>query len=683
MSTPPNPLPTWHPGEIALQERVGVRQRMAEVGPRVIRSFMPDQHRASYQQLPFLVLGSVDTTGAAWATILEGAPGFVSAPTPTRLDIAASLPAGDPAGAGLADGAAVGLLGIELHTRRRNRVNGEVELTPQGLRMTVDQSFGNCPRYIQLRDLQPNQAPDKTPAPAAECLEALDEAARQLIEGADTFFVASYAEQEGRRRVDVSHRGGKPGFVRVDAEGVLTIPDFNGNLFFNTLGNILANGQAGLLFIDGGRGDLLQLSGLAEVLFDSPEIAAFEGAERLWTFRPQHIVRRRAALALRWQARVGGESDSSQLTGSWTQARERLLSRELGNRWRPLRVIRVVEESATIRSFHLAAADGTALPPAQAGQFLPVRLTPVAGQPPALRSYSLSSAPADGHYRISVKREGLVSTWLHDRLREGDLLDTRPPAGDFTLAAAADQSLVLLAAGIGITPLLAMLRHLVHEGRRTQRQRAITLFYGARTKAERAFEAELAELVVAAGGSLRLVRALSDTRGAVADTDYEVAGRIDLGVLGRFLPFGDHAFYLCGPAVFTQALYDGLRSYGIEDARIHAEAFGPAALRRSPSAGAAPVRPAAATDSVPVVFTAALKEARWTPAAGSLLELAEARGLDPAFSCREGHCGSCRTRLLAGAVTYAREPVARVADGEALLCCAVPAAGTDRLALDL
>ncbi|KUM42994.1 2Fe-2S iron-sulfur cluster-binding protein [Pseudomonas sp. EpS/L25] len=684
MSTPLNALPTWHPGETALQERVGVRERMAEVGPRVIRSFMPDQHRAFYQQLPFLVLGSVDVTGAAWATLLEGAPGFVNAPTPTRLDIAAGLPAGDPAGAGLADGAAVGLLGIELHTRRRNRVNGEVELTPQGLRVTVDQSFGNCPSYIQLRDLQPPQPPDTANTPAAEHLRALDEAARQLIEGADTFFVASYAEQEGRRRVDVSHRGGKPGFVRVDAEGVLTIPDFNGNLFFNTLGNIAVNGQAGLLFVDDQSGDLLQLSGLAEVLFDAPEIAAFEGAERLWTFRPQRLVRRRAALTLRWRARAGGESDSSQLTGSWAQARERLLSRELGNRWRPLRVIRVVEESATIRSFHLGAADGTALPPAQAGQFLPVRLIPAAGEAPALRSYSLSSAPADGHYRISVKREGLVSTWLHDQLREGDLLDTRPPAGDFTLAAPADRSLVLLAAGIGITPLLAMLRHLVHEGRRTQRQRRITLFYGARSKTERAFEAELAELVAAAGGSVRLVRALSDTRGAMADTDYEVAGRIDVGVLGRFLPFGDHAFYLCGPAAFAQALYDGLRGYGIEDARIHAEAFGPAALRRSlPPGAVAPERPAVATDSVPVVFTASLKEARWTPATGSLLELAEARGLDPAFSCREGHCGSCRTRLLGGAVTYAWEPAARVTAEEALLCCAVPAAGTDRLELDL
>ena len=678
MSTPLNALPTWHPGETALQERVGVRQRMAEVGPRVIRSFMPDQHRAFYQQLPFLALGSVDATGAAWATILEGAPGFVSAPTPTRLDIAASLAAGDPAGIGLADGAAVGLLGIELHTRRRNRVNGEVELTPQGLRLTVDQSFGNCPRYIQLRDLQPNQPPDQTPAPAAEPLETLDEAARQLIEGADTFFVASYAEQDGRRRVDVSHRGGKPGFVRVDAEGVLTIPDFNGNLFFNTLGNIAVNGQAGLLFVDDERGDLLQLSGTAEVLFDSPEIAAFEGAERLWTFRPQRIVRRRGVLTLRWQARAGGESDSSQLTGSWAEVERRLQARAQDRHWRPLRIARIVRESATIRSFHLEPLDGAALPSYQAGQFLPIRVTPDPGQPSLVRTYTLTSLPADGHYRISVKRDGRVSRLLHDRLREGDLIEARAPGGDFTLAPSAERPLVFLAAGIGITPLLAMLRQLVHQG-----SRSVTLFQGARTLAERAFDRELAELKAKAPESLRVVRVLSDPSDALPGADYDVAGRIDMALLGRQLPFGDYDFYLCGPAAFTQGLYDGLRSFGIEDGRIHAEAFGPAGLVRSVATTTAAVRPAAATEAVAVRFAASGQEALWTPAAGSLLELAEARGLEPAFSCREGHCGSCRTGLLQGAVTYAREPAAAVAAGQALLCCARPAAGSAPLELDL
>ncbi|WP_145002348.1 2Fe-2S iron-sulfur cluster-binding protein [Pseudomonas oryzihabitans] len=676
------PLPTWHAGETLIQERLGVRERMAALGPRVIRPFMPDQHRDFFAQLPFLVLGSVDAEGAAWATLLEGRPGFLSSPTPTLLDIAAEPATEDPAAAGLGEGAAVGLLGIELHTRRRNRLNGTLTRTPQGLRVAVDQSFGNCPRYIQLRDPAFARAPGTGPLASAERLTGLDAAARALITGADAFFVASYAEQEGQRRVDVSHRGGKPGFVRVDAEGVLTIPDFNGNLFFNTLGNLVATGRAGLLFVDYENGELLHLSGTAEVLFDSPEIAAFDGAERLWTFRPHLVVRRRAALALRWTARADGESDSSRLTGSWPQAEQRLQTAAHARHWRPLRIARIVQESTTIRSFHLEALDGAGLPPYQAGQFLTLRVTPDADQPPLVRSYSLSSAPADGSYRISVKREGAVSRLLHDQLRVGDLLDTRAPAGDFTLATAETRSLVLLAAGIGITPLLAMLRQALDEGRRTQRPRPITLFYAARNLAERAFTRELTELAATASGSVRVIKVLSDTTNALPEVDYDEAGRIDLGLLGRYLPFGDHAFYLCGPAAFTQGLYDGLRGYGIEDARIHAEAFGPAGLVRT-RAAAAERRPPAATTAVPVRFAAARQEAQWTPAAGSLLELAEAQGLSPAFSCRAGHCGSCRTRVLAGAVTYEQEPAARVGAGEALLCCARPAEGTARLELEL
>ncbi|WP_273861584.1 2Fe-2S iron-sulfur cluster-binding protein [Pseudomonas sp. LA5] len=672
------PLPIWHAGETFIQERLGVRERLEALGPRVIRPFMPEQHRQFFAQLPFVVLGSVDAAGDAWATILEGQPGFIASPTSTTLDIAARPASEDPAAPGLGADAAVGLLGIEWHTRRRNRMNGILSPTAQGLRVTVDQSFGNCPRYIQLRDLSFAHEPGAAPPTPGEQLASLDVAARALITSADTFFVASYADQQDQRRVDVSHRGGKPGFVRVDAEGLLTIPDFNGNLFFNTLGNVVANGRAGLLFADLERGDLLQLSGIAEVLFDSPEIAAFEGAERLWTFRPQRIVRRRGALAWRWQAQPGGESDSSRLTGSWAEAELRLRARAQDRHWRPLRIIRIVQESATIRSFHLESVDGSALPPYQAGQFLPIRVTPETGQPSLVRTYTLTSLPADGHYRISVKRDGLVSRLLHDQLREGDLIEARAPAGDFTLAVSAERPLVFLAAGIGITPLLAMLRQAVHQGRRP-----VTLFYGARTQAERAFDRELSELMARAPETLRVIRVLSDPAAALPGVDYDVAGRIDMALLGRQLPFGDYDFYLCGPAAFTQGLYDGLRGFGIEDARIHAEAFGPAGLVRSGAATAATVRPAAATEAVRVRFAASGQQAQWTPASGSLLELAEAQGLEPAFSCREGHCGSCRTGLLQGAVTYAEEPAAAVAADQVLLCCARPAAGSAPLELDL
>ena len=674
--------PTWHEGEKFMQAKLGVVERMDIVGRRVMRDFMPDQHRDFYAQLPFIVLGSVDAEGDAWATFLEGRPGFISSPTRTALELAVRPHPADPAAAGMLDGAPVGLLGIEMHTRRRNRMNGCLALTDAGLRIDVDQSFGNCPRYIQLRAFSFAREPGAPFSGRIEHLDALDPAARSLVAGADAFYVASYAdraERAGLRQVDVSHRGGKAGFVRVADDGTLTIPDFDGNLFFNTLGNIVANGKAGLLFVDDASGDMLQLSGDAEVVFDSPEIAAFQGAERLWTFKARRIVRRSAGLALRWTFQDGGWSDSSLMTGDWQQAGERLRALDFANRWRGLKVARIVEESTAIRSFYLEPDDGAGLLPHLVGQHLPIRvLLPGAAQP-LIRTYTLSHAPSDGAYRISVKRESLVSRYLHEQLREGDVLETRAPAGDFTLDMGTSRPVVLLAGGVGITPMLAMLRHIVYEGLRKQKIRPTTLFYAARSKAERAFDGELASLVAAAKGAVKLVRVLSEPHDAGEGRDYEVAGRIDMALLGRYLSFGDYEFYLCGPPAFSQAIYDGLRGYGIADGRIHAEAFGPASLARTPdcAAVAAPARLPPATQTVPVMFMESLKEARWTPGGGTLLDLAEARGLEPEYSCREGTCGTCRTKLLKGAVTYIKEPAASVADDEVLICCAVPAEQPD------
>ena len=670
-------LSTWHEGEKFIQEKVGVAERMEGVGQRVIRDFMPDQHREFYGQLPFMVLGSVDAEGDAWATVIEGRPGFMHSPSPTTLDIAARPDPLDPAARGMVDGAPVGLLGIELHTRRRNRMNGVLSPLDDGFRVEVDQSFGNCPRYIQLRDVSFAREPQLAFTGQIEEPGEIDAAARKLIEAADAFYVATYVDREARRQVDVSHRGGKPGFVRVGKDGLLTIPDFNGNLFFSTLGNIHLNGKAGLLFVDYENGDVLQMTGDAEVIFDSPEIAAFQGAERLWSFRARRIVRRPGALALRWAFQQDGEAESALMTGDWQQAGERLRAAGLASQWRRFKVVRVVQESASISSFHLAPDDGADLLPHLAGQHLPIRVRAGDADKPLIRTYTLSTAPADGYYRISVKRDGLVSAWLHEHLGEGDTLEARAPAGDFTLDTTSNRPVVLLAGGVGITPMLAMARHLALEGRRTQKMRPITLFYAARSKQDRAFDRELSEL------GIPLVRVLSDIGDAEQGTDYDAAGRIDMPLLSRHLPFGDYEFYLCGSPSFSQSLYDGLRSYGVADDRIHAEAFGPASLKRSVDQQAtAPKGPPPSTTSIPVTFIDSLKEARWEPGSGTLLELAEARGLDPEFSCREGHCGTCKTRLLKGAVSYIKEPAAKVGDNEILVCCAVPA-GTDPVQLAL
>ncbi|MDB5965419.1 MAG: pyridoxamine 5-phosphate oxidase-related, FMN-binding protein [Polaromonas sp.] len=300
-------MSTFHPGERAVQARVGVATRMAEVGPLVIRGHMPDQHRDFFVQLPFVLAGTLDAAGQPWASVLAAAPGFMHSPDPTHLSVRAVPLPGDPLADNLHEGASISLLGLEPHTRRRNRMNGVVrEVDGSGFAVQVDQSFGNCPKYIQAR------APEFVPgwrgaSPAMHEGARLDDDARQLIARADTFFIATaYAahtapgDADPSHGVDVSHRGGKPGFVRVDEDGTLTVPDFVGNFFFNTLGNIAAYPRAGLLFMDYGSGDVLYLAVRAEIVWEGADLEAFSGAQRLLRFEVLSMRRVEAVLPLRW-----------------------------------------------------------------------------------------------------------------------------------------------------------------------------------------------------------------------------------------------------------------------------------------------------------------------------------------------------------------------------------------------
>ena len=679
----------WHAGERQLQEHAGVAQQMEQFGRKVVRDYMPDQHRSFYSQLPYLVVGAVDAEGIPWATLIEGPPGFVHSPDPRVLRLDRLPAAGDPVRAALQKGAAVGLLGIDLKTRRRNRMNGNISSdVSDGVAVSVVHAFGNCPQYIQLRSVEPVSVGGSSSAVVAQTASELDDAARAMIRQADTFFLASYVDLEGdssKRSVDVSHRGGNAGFVRVEGN-VLTIPDFAGNLHFNTLGNLLLNPRAGLAFVDFATGDVLQAAGRTEIILDGPEIAAFQGAERLWTLTVEHVVLRRAALALRWA--FEGFSPNSLLTGSWEKAEGRLQADALRDQWRQLRVTRIVAESSTISSFYLEPDDGAGLPRFEAGQHLPVRFQLVEGQPPVVRTYSVSSAPSDDFLRISVKREGLVSSHLHNQIRVGDLIEARTPQGRFTVQADEHRPLVLLAAGVGVTPLLSMLREVIYEGERIRRTRPTWFIQSARSLAELAFRDELYELAARGKDNIRALRLLSQPeQHAREGEDFELAGRVDVALLKGLLPLDDYDFYLCGPGAFTQALYDGLRELRIGDDRIHAETFGPSTLvRRRDQLTPAIEQAPAASSPVKVVFATSAKEARWEPGNVSLLELAESRGLNPEFSCRGGSCGTCRTKLISGQVHYLNLPAEMPAAGEVLICCAVPAQGKEGdapLVLDL
>ncbi|WP_211463395.1 pyridoxamine 5'-phosphate oxidase family protein [Collimonas silvisoli] len=317
----------FHSGERAVQQRVGVLEKMASRA-QVIRSFMPDQHREFFQQLPFMIVGSIDRRQQPWASIVTGAPGFVTSPDAEHLTIHAYALAADPLQQNLADHAAIGLLGIEPHTRRRNRMNGKVEKSSAaGWTLKVEQSFGNCPKYIQAR--RPSLVEDAAAsAPVVHRSEQLDAAMQELIASADTFFIATAylgksmdnpttpSEANNRQHgVDVSHRGGKPGFVRIDDARTLTVPDFVGNFFFNTIGNLVEHPRAGLLFIDFASGDLLYLAVSAELIWDGPEVAAFKGAERLLRFHVEQAIRVEASLPLRWSA--AEQSPALAPMGSW------------------------------------------------------------------------------------------------------------------------------------------------------------------------------------------------------------------------------------------------------------------------------------------------------------------------------------------------------------------------------
>jgi ferredoxin-NADP reductase/predicted pyridoxine 5'-phosphate oxidase superfamily flavin-nucleotide-binding protein len=657
---------------------------MAPVARQVLATHLIAQHRTFYPTLPFIVAGVVDPGGDAWATFLVGEPGFLKSHDPWTLDVAAAIPATDPALAGLVDDGAIGILGIQLKTRRRNRLNGSLRwIDSTTFRVTVAQSYGNCPQYIRKRDFHFVREPTEAGAGQALELAAIHGRAAEMIATAETFFVASYVDQAGvGRQVDASHKGGRAGFVDIGDDGVLTVPDFAGNLYFNTLGNILLNPRCGLAFVDFENGDVLQITGDGEVVLDGPEIAAFQGAERLFRVTPRRIVLRRGALPLRWTSNAQDVSPNATATGTWEEAAARLRARDAGDAWRTFRISRIVDESSTIRSLYLKPTDAAGLIPHAAGQHLPIRITPRDGLAPVIRTYTLSSAASDNAYRLSIKRDGKVSDLIHHMV-VGDRIEARAPAGSFTIDATSKRPAILLAAGVGVTPMVAMLRHLIFEGRRTRYLRPAWLLYSARTKAERAFDAEILGLVAATNDTVALTRALSDPSSASAD-EFEIAGRLSIDVLKDVGDLTTFDFFICGPAAFAQYFYDNLQVLGVADEHIFAEGFGPSTLvrDRAPGQGATPAL-LPAEGPVDVVFALSGMRAEWTPADGTLLDFAEELGLDVPSSCRAGSCGTCRTRLLAGAVAYSPAPGTSVGEHEALVCCARPATGESELVLDL
>jgi predicted pyridoxine 5'-phosphate oxidase superfamily flavin-nucleotide-binding protein len=293
----------FHADEIAVQTRLGAHPYAAGIRP-----FMPDQHRQFFAMLPYVFVSVPDTAGWPVATILAGPTGFVDAPSPVTLRVDAMPLASDPAKSGFVAGNDIGILGLDLSTRRRNRANGRISsVDGDGFTVDVRQSFGNCAQYIQTRTAEPRAGDAAGDGVAA--VDGIDDDARALIAASDTFFVASRSRDDvapgggpgggPESGLDMSHRGGRPGFVRVDG-GTLVIPDFKGNRFFNTLGNFVGDDRAGLLFIDFEAGDVLQVAGRVTIDWEPPAEQLPRGAQRLWRVEIARSWWRRGALPYRW-----------------------------------------------------------------------------------------------------------------------------------------------------------------------------------------------------------------------------------------------------------------------------------------------------------------------------------------------------------------------------------------------
>ncbi|RCW24088.1 ferredoxin-NADP reductase [Ciceribacter lividus] len=335
----------------------------------------------------------------------------------------------------------------------------------------------------------------------------------------------------------------------------------------------------------------------------------------------------------------------------------------------PLMLAAAQQETELVTSYWLASPDGTALPTPLAGQYLPISVE-VPGHGLLRRTYTISAFEA-GLYRLSIKREclpdrppGRVSNHIHDNWTVGDLISAGVPQGHFVLDGASSRPIVLLAGGIGITPLLAMLRELAER----EARRNVVLVLAMRHQHDHPFQSEVADLACRMPNLTVHVRYSERLPGAVSDRAPDSHGLVDEALLRDLVPSPNVDVYLCGPAPFMNAMDQILTALGVADERVRYESFGPATLE-SRSKQAQVTR---SGENAVVRFVKAGIAAPFDPRALNLLEFAEDLGLNPPFSCRSGRCGACTTRKLSGAVRYDHVPAAAIAKDEVLLCCALP-----------
>lgn len=567
----------FHEGEIFVQRKLGTHDDVMQFAPKFIRPYLPEQHVDFYTNQPYLAVAARDTQGRMWASLMFGKEPnalFVSSPDPTTLVMDHHPIPGDvlrftqtPQD--------VGLMGLEFQSRRRNRVNGIITpLLHDGtttLHFSVSQSFGNCPQYIRPREWW--WEPTTTTTTMTEYDEThlqkeLTRKQQAWIAKADTLFLATGYRPESanpydvRYGNDVSHRGGRAGFLLVDDATTLILPDFPGNNMYNSLGNIHSDPRVGLAIVDFETGSLLQISGRAEIDFDTERAARLiPGAVRLVTIKIDAVNSLPpGSLPLRWS-----ESTSKD------QQRELTLTRK-------------EQETPDITSFYFEAPlnDGMKrLWDYSGGQHIPIALKHKETGQVLERTYSLSQAPQNlTSYRISVKRvaSGHVSNYIHDHLNVGDSIVVNKPTGDFHLAETTKTPVVLISIGVGITPVLAIL----HEA--AKRSTPVVWIHGTQSHTTEAFRTEVDEAVSNDAARIKSYTVYSredaSSTCSLGSVTTELYNRhIDASLVAQLLEesnvdTANANYYLCGkPAFAADIEQDLVGKWGVSSRNIHSETF--------------------------------------------------------------------------------------------------------------
>eukprot|EP01064_Diplonema_japonicum_P006531 TRINITY_DN1437_c3_g1_i1.p1 TRINITY_DN1437_c3_g1~~TRINITY_DN1437_c3_g1_i1.p1 ORF type:complete len:567 (+),score=134.94 TRINITY_DN1437_c3_g1_i1:43-1701(+) len=530
---------SFHKGEVALQNLV-LGEEVAQMHrgeiKHYIRKYMPDQHKAFYEDAPWLAVGTVDSDGQPWGHVLQerdgrrlkaqGGEGFI---LPREMFMTHDVALDNLQN----KGAKLGLLGLEMHTRRRNRVNGSLQSKlddENQLLFKVDQSFGNCPKYIQSRRMK--RVPPQTTTRTTTA--GISEAAAAHLRKADTFFIASCNPGSGEAGsdvgVDLSHRGGTPGFIDVNGD-IMKFPDYAGNRFFQTLGNIAVNPKVGILAIDYETCTVYQLSGEATLNMND---TSMHGSERSVSIKITNTTTTEGGLLFTYHSLERSPFNPSG-----------------GTEGASLRLVSVKDETHDVKTFTLRAAEKVRIDPGQYGSFIVEQPR----HPKLIRAWTVSSTHANEEgtqeFDITVKNKhgGAVSPWMHYEFSEGDVgsgsMRLAGVEGTFTLPKTIPEnaSFVFAAAGSGITPVMSILRVLSrHPSKPTA-----TLFYSVKTLRDVIFHKQLSALP-----NVNLHISLTAVSEAVAHPFR--SGRLTASHIASLLPPSSHTAYICGPSTFAKAL---------------------------------------------------------------------------------------------------------------------------------